>query len=107
MFYSLPSEASLQTLDRLTLSLFFPNYPILSVMNDLLVCIVKLLNFCDRLSDRKLFSVRDYHLPYYTYFHDVCEYIQKYSLACPWLLSWPDMDEGDLMDEEYDSEFDA
>ena len=31
----------------------------------------------------------------------------KYSLACPWLLSWPDVDEGDLMDEEYDSEFDA
>ena len=31
----------------------------------------------------------------------------KYSLACPWLLSWPDVDEGDLMDEEFDSEFDA
>ena len=107
MFYSLPSEASLQTLDRLIFILNFQIFPILTVMNDLLVCVVKLLNFCDRLSDHKLFSVHDYHLPYYTCFHIVCEYIQTYSLACPWLLSWPDVDEGDLMDEEFDSESDA
>ena len=24
-----------------------------------------------------------------------CEYIQTYSLACPWLLSWPDFSLGD------------
>ena len=42
-----------------------------------------------------------------SYVLTVCEYIQKYSLACPWLLFWPDVDEGDLMDEEYDSESDA
>ena len=27
---------------------------------------------------------------YYTRVLNVCEYIQTYSLACPWLLSWPD-----------------
>ena len=68
-------EASLQTLDRLILSLF-SDYSFLSVMNDLLACIVN-FNFCDRLSDRKLFSVHVYHLLYYTCFHDVCEYIQS------------------------------
>ena len=26
---------------------------------------------------------------------NVCEYIQTYSLACPWLLSWPDSLLGD------------
>ena len=29
-------------------------------------------------------------LIYYTRVLNVCEYIQTYSLACPWLLSWPD-----------------
>ena len=88
LFYTLPSEASLQTLDRLILSLF-SDYSFLPVMNDLLVGIMN-FNFGDRLSDRKLFSVPVYHLLYYACFHDVCEYIQTYSLACPWLLSWPD-----------------
>ena len=52
--------------------------------------------FCDWLSDRKLFLVHVYHLLYYACFHNVCEYIQKYSLACPWLLAWPDF----LLEEE-------
>ena len=65
------------------------------MMNDLLACIMN-FNFCDQPSDRKLSSVPVYHLLYYACFHDVCEYIQKYSLACPWLLSWPDL----LLEEE-------
>ena len=32
---------------------------------------------------------------YYTRVLDVCEYIPTYSLACPWLLSWPDPSLGD------------
>ena len=32
---------------------------------------------------------------YYTRVLNVCEYIQTYSLACPWLLSWPDSSLGD------------
>ena len=32
---------------------------------------------------------------YYTRVLNVCEYIQTYSLACPWLLSWPDSLLGD------------
>ena len=32
---------------------------------------------------------------YYTRVLNVCEYIQTYSLACPWLLSWPDSPLGD------------
>ena len=35
-------------------------------------------------------SEYDYRLSYYTLVLNVCEYIQTYSLACPWLLSWPD-----------------
>ena len=35
-------------------------------------------------------SEYDYLLLYYTRVLNVCEYIQTYSLACPWLLSWPD-----------------
>ena len=34
----------------------------------------------------------------------VLRVLSKYS---PGLLIWPDVDEGDLMDEEFDSEFDA
>ena len=35
-------------------------------------------------------SEYDYLLLYYAHVLNVCEYIQTYSLACPWLLSWPD-----------------
>ena len=34
-------------------------------------------------------------LIYYTRVLNVCEYIQTYSLACPWLLSWPDFSHGE------------
>ena len=33
--------------------------------------------------------------------------LQVHSKYSPGLLIWPDVDEGDLMDEEYDSESDA
>ena len=44
-------------------------------------------------------SEHDYPLLYYTRILNVCEYIQTYSLACPWLLSWPDFLRGE---ERYD-----
>ena len=37
-----------------------------------------------------IISEHDCPLLYYTRVLNVCEYIQTYSLACPWLLSWPD-----------------
>ena len=39
-----------------------------------------------------------------SYVQTILRVHSKYS---PGLLIWPDVDEGDLMDEEYDSEFDA
>ena len=60
----------------------------LFMMNDLLACIMNFISWLIKWS--WIISVHVYHLLYYTCFHDVCEYIQKYSLACPWLLSWPD-----------------
>ena len=50
-----------------------------------------------------IISEHDCPLLYYTRVLNVCEYIQTYSLACP----WPDVDEGDLLDEEFDSASDA
>ena len=43
--------------------------------------------FRDRRYDHRIFRSM---LIYYTRVLDVCEYIQTYSLACPWLLSWPE-----------------
>ena len=37
----------------------------------------------------------EYVLIYYPHVLNVCEYIQTYSLACPWLLSWLDSLRGD------------
>ena len=46
-----------------------------------------------------------------TMFAFVISYVQTvlrvHSKYSPGFLIWPDVDEGDLMDEEYDSEFDA
>ena len=39
-----------------------------------------------------------------SYVRTVLQVLSKYSLD---LLIWPDVDEGDLMDEEFDSESDA
>ena len=46
-----------------------------------------------------IISEHDCPLLYYTRVLNVCEYIQTYSLACPWLLSWPDFLRGE---ERYD-----
>ena len=51
--------------------------------------------FCDRCYHHEKISEHDYPLLYYTRVHNACEYIQTYSLACPWLLSWPDSLLGD------------
>ena len=37
-----------------------------------------------------IISKHDCPLLYYPRVLNVCEYIQTYSLTCPWLLSWPD-----------------
>ena len=42
-----------------------------------------------------IISEQECPLLYYTRVLNVCEYIQTYSLACPWLLSWPDSLLGD------------
>ena len=42
-----------------------------------------------------------------SYVLNVCEYIQKYSLACPWLFTWPDLEEDELLEENCASEADA
>ena len=55
--------------------------------------------FRDRRYGHRIFSEHDYPLLYYTRVLDVREYIQTYSLACPWLLSWPDFLRGE---ERYD-----
>ena len=78
--YYYPFKVSLQTPDR-------------CIFNFLLTCIVSFNLGLTKWS--WIILVHDYHLLCYTCFHDVCEYIQKYSLACPWLLSWPDFVQGE------------
>ena len=85
--YYYPFEASLQTPDRCIL--FLLHYRIFMLyMNNLLACIMDFILWLTLWSWN--ISEHDYHSLYYTRVHNVCEYIQKYSLACPSLLSWPD-----------------
>ena len=57
------------------------------------VCIMIFRIFHDRrVIIQLIWSMFDIH---YTRVLNVCEYIQTYSLACPWLLSWPDSLRGD------------
>ena len=44
------------------------------------------------------------HASVISFVRTVLRVLSKYS---PGLLIWPDVDEGDLMDEEFDSEYDA
>ena len=44
---------------------------------------------CDHIIIWSMFDI------YYTRVLNVCEYIQTYSLACPWLLSWPNFLHGE------------
>jgi hypothetical protein len=80
-------EASLQTLDWFILFLF-SDCLFLFNMNDLLAC---LMNFCF-MTDLMIMNY------FSAWFSSVILYLvswclrvhSKYSLACPWLLSWPD-----------------
>ena len=85
-----PFEASLQTLDRcipfLLLYCIFIFYPH-ACITDFAYFVIDVMIINN--------SVHDYPLLYYTRVLDVCEYIQTYSLACPWLFSWPDSLLGD------------
>ena len=80
-------EASLQTLDQCILFFHFRiAYSYFTCLRAswfffYFVTAVVVMNF---------FLEHDYLLFYYTRVLNVCEYIQTYSLACPWLLSWPD-----------------
>ena len=95
----LPFEASLQTLDRSSVILlgFREDYCLTSFLFKMSckfiiqVCIAKLL-MCIMFA----FVI--------SYVRTVLRVHSKYS---PGLLIWPDVDEGDLMDEEYDSESDT
>ena len=51
--------------------------------------------FRDRRYGHRIFSEHDTLVIYYTRVLNVCEYIQTYSLARPWLLSWPDFLRGE------------
>ena len=42
-----------------------------------------------------------------SFVHNICEYIPMYSLACPWLFTWPDLEEDEPVEEDYASEPDA
>ena len=63
-------------------------------INKLLACIRDFTIFVTGLMIIKHFST-ELSLLYYTRVHNVCEYIQKYSLACPWLFSWLDFAHGE------------
>ena len=99
VYLFLPFEASLQTPDRSSSILlgFREDYRPTSFLFILLcrfnagVCITNLL-MCIMFA----FVI--------SYVQTVLRVHSKYS---PGLLIWPDVDEGDLMDEEYDSESDA
>ena len=84
-----PFEASLQTLGRCILFLL-PYYIFIFYMNNLHACILDFVYFVTDVMIIEYFFVTWLPLIYYTRVLDVREYIQTYSLACPWLLSWPD-----------------
>ena len=69
-----PCEASLQTLDQFILLLLSVAHFLFN-MNDLLACIMNFILWLTKWS--WIVLVHDYHLLYYTCFHDVCEYIQS------------------------------
>jgi hypothetical protein len=103
VFYFLPFEASLQTPDRsssIFLLGFREDYRPTSFLYfccanlNAYVCIANLF-MCIMFA----FVI--------SYVQTVCEYIQSTHWLVPGLLIWPDVDEGDLMDEEFDSESDA
>ena len=95
----LPFEASLQTPDRSSVILlgFREDY--------------RLTSFLFNMQCKFIIWVRITNLLMCIMFAFVISYVQTvlrvHSKYSPGLLIWPDVDEGDLMDEEYDSESDA
>ena len=96
----LPFEASLQTPDRFSVILlgFREDYRPTSFL--LIMSCKYLLIECALLVAHNAFM----HAFVISYVRTVLRVLSLYS---PGLLIWPDVDEGDLMDEEFDSESDA
>ena len=103
VFYFLPFEASLQTPDRSS-SYFYWDFWRTTARLPLFISAVQIFN-------TYVCIINSAHVHHVCICYILCPNClrvhSKYSLACPWLLFWPDVDEGDLMDEEYDSESDA
>ena len=87
-FIYLPFEASLQTPDRFFSYLFYLSSP------EILIIVMSII----------LYSCRMHAFIDYIFCPNCLASTFKYS---PGLLIWPDVDEGDLMDEEFDSASDA
>ena len=85
-FVCLPFEASLQTPDRFSVIYF---------TRQTLIIVLSIIIFDHDAS---------MHAIVISFVRTVLRVLSKYS---PGLLIWPDVDEGDLMDEEFDSESDA
>jgi hypothetical protein len=102
VFYFLPFEASLQTPDRS--SSYFIGTSGGLPPDFLFIFLQCIFNVCVCFTNLLMCIMFTFVI---SYVQTVCEYIQSTHGLCPWLLFWPDVDEGDLMDEEYDSESDA
>jgi hypothetical protein len=102
VFYFLPFEASLQTPDRS--SSYFIGTSGGLPPDFLFIFLQCIFNVCVCFTNLLMCIMFTFVI---SYVQTVCEYIQSTHGLCPWLLFWPDVDEGDLMDEEFDSESDA
>ena len=91
LIYLHPFEEPFQTLVQCILFLF----PYRMFIPYLHACITDSVDFVTDVIIIKIFRSMITPLLYYTRVLNVCEYIQTYSLACPWLLSWPDSLLGD------------
>ena len=89
IFICLPFEASLQTPDRFSVICFTYHVVQIFIIG---MSIIKFVHDAFMLA----FVI--------SFVRTVLRVLSKYS---PGLLIWPDVDEGDLMDEEFDSESDA
>ena len=80
---------------RHSVSAFYFLLPYYMFIFYLHACISDFRSFRDRRYDHKIFRSLITSCYIFTRVLNVCEYIQTYSLACPWLLSWPDIAHGD------------
>ena len=88
-FICLPFEVSLQTPDR---------FSVICLLIKLCINIIIGMSIIIFIHDAYMHSL------IISFVRTVLRVLSKYS---PGLLIWPDVDEGDLMDEEFDSESDA